>query len=292
MASGRPARTLPCLVAALKIAQDDQLLRSVQKHGRNWKAIRDRRFPGRSRNDVKNRHTILIRRGLSSTSATFPKQHALEIESDEDEDQNRGTDDRDNDDDDDEEAEEDDDDEDDGDKNNNTSNNTNNDDDDHMLKAGIGYAFEASGQDTMDLDQYLTPFSPLGFSVGTTALTPPEHAFSHPLSMGDAMHLNSTQTEHHYPFAPISNGLDLLAASHIDSTVSNAPWSFPSVLTHTESVPEDSMLSQPMCQPQPPAMPTYRRVTLVLEDYEKGLMDQLLQIVSTSQGKSQIEILP
>jgi len=41
-----------------------------------------------------------------------------------------------------------------------------------------------------------------------------------------------------------------------------------------------------------PRQPSYRRVTLVLEDYEKGLMDQLLQIVSSSQGKSQIEIQP
>lgn len=268
------------------VTQDNQLLGAVNQQGRNRKVIRDLRFAGRSRNDVKNRHTILMRRGSSSASANFAKRHTLELVNDEEEDQNERSNIGDNN----HNDEEDDDDNDDNEGDDN--NNTDDDDENNILRTGTDFASGRVDQGSMDLDQYLTPFPSFEFSAETAPLTQSGHTFSLPYSISDPMHLDSTPTEHHYPLEPPSNGLDIMARSDLEPDSSNIPWSFSSVLAHTASLPADSILSQPPIQPQPLVTPTYKRVTLVLEDYERGLMDQLLQIVSTSQGKSQIEILP
>jgi hypothetical protein len=283
---GRPALALQCFRAALKVNQDDQLLRAVQKMGRNWKTIRDQSFLGRSRNDVKNRHTILIRRGSSSTSTTLAKRKTLHFESDEEEDRNTFANDIEEED---NEEEDDDDDEEDGDDNND---NTNNEDDDDILKTNIDSVAEGIGQDIMGLGQCILPFSNFDFSAGTASMSPTEHAFSFPFSMSDTMELDTGTAEHDYPFEAIPNHFYLPTTNDIEQIVGSAPGSVPSTFSYTAPVSEDSMLTQSPHQPQTPKLPTYKRVTLVLEDYEKGLMDQLLQIVSTSQGKSQIEIMP
>ncbi|KAF2129703.1 hypothetical protein P153DRAFT_24356 [Dothidotthia symphoricarpi CBS 119687] len=194
--AGRPARTVLCVMAALKTTQDDQLLRAVQKSGRNWKAIRDQRFFGRSRNDVKNRYTILIRRGSSSTLVTLADRNTIDVESDEDDDQHRFINVAGDDDDEEEEEDNDDEDEDDGDDNNNT----NNGHDDDILKTNIGFAAEETGQDPMGLDQYLTPFPSFGFTARAATITPTEHIFSLPFSVSNDMHLDTDRVEHNYPF--------------------------------------------------------------------------------------------
>ncbi|KAH7304211.1 hypothetical protein B0I35DRAFT_153551 [Stachybotrys elegans] len=45
--------------------EDDLLLRSVAKHGREWKLIQEASYPNRSRNELKNRYTILTRDSAS-----------------------------------------------------------------------------------------------------------------------------------------------------------------------------------------------------------------------------------
>jgi hypothetical protein len=282
-----PTRIRLYLAPALTNNQDNQLLRAVQKSGRNWKAIRDQHFIGRSRNDVKNRYTILGRRGSPTTLATLAKRNALHIESDEDGDQDRFMDDAEEDDE--EEEDEDDGDEDDGDDDSNDNNNTNNHYEGDSFKACSGMEDEGVGQDPMGLDQFLTPFLSFGCSARTAATTPTENTFSLPFSMNDDMHLDTDHFEHNFPFETTPDQFDLMAMPHIEPTASSALDSLSSALS---SVAEDSFLLEPPQQTQPLKMSTYKRVTLVLEDYEKGLMDQLLQIVSTSQGKSQIEIMP
>ncbi|RMZ70089.1 myb transcription [Pyrenophora seminiperda CCB06] len=41
---------------------DANLISAVQRLGRHWKDIQSEHFPGRSKNDIKNRYTVLIRR--------------------------------------------------------------------------------------------------------------------------------------------------------------------------------------------------------------------------------------
>ncbi|KAI8630827.1 hypothetical protein F5Y19DRAFT_35072 [Xylariaceae sp. FL1651] len=47
-------------------AEDYTLLESVQEYGREWKLIQEKSYPSRSRNDLKNRYTILSRRRNTS----------------------------------------------------------------------------------------------------------------------------------------------------------------------------------------------------------------------------------
>ncbi|KAI1374172.1 hypothetical protein F4677DRAFT_182281 [Hypoxylon crocopeplum] len=42
--------------------EDELLLECVEKHGREWKKIQEKHYANRSRNDLKNRYTILMRR--------------------------------------------------------------------------------------------------------------------------------------------------------------------------------------------------------------------------------------
>ncbi|KAK7953275.1 hypothetical protein PG988_013969 [Apiospora saccharicola] len=57
--------------------KDDRLLRAVEKHGRQWKQIQESYYKSRSRNDLKNRYTIITRRasnsdnGGSTSNSTF-----------------------------------------------------------------------------------------------------------------------------------------------------------------------------------------------------------------------------
>ncbi|KAK8001142.1 hypothetical protein PG991_013364 [Apiospora marii] len=57
--------------------EDDRLLRAVEKYGRQWKQIQESYYKSRSRNDLKNRYTIITRRasnsdnGGSQSSTTF-----------------------------------------------------------------------------------------------------------------------------------------------------------------------------------------------------------------------------
>ncbi|PZD33067.1 REB1, Myb superfamily protein, transcription factor and mRNA splicing factor [Pyrenophora tritici-repentis] len=214
--------------------EDEQLLQALQKMGRNWKSIRDQRFHGRSRNDVKNRYTILTRRASSSTSATT-KRNTPDTENDEDDEHDR--------------------------------------------------AFSAAGQDTMDLGPFPTPFS--SYDFGTATMSPTEHAFSLSFSMDDIIDLDNPQVDHSYPFDASPDQFDLLNMTHVEPSVNDMLGVDNKALWQ-----EDSCISPMSCGRQSAGQSTYKRVTLVLEDYDKGLMDQLLHIVSTSQGKSQIEIMP
>ena len=196
---------------------------------------------------------------------------------------------------DDEDDEDEDEDEDDDDDENEADGNMNHNlnDNDDILK--VNYTSGKSGQETTNLDPYMSSFSPFGLNTGATDMPPVDHTFPLPITMSDPMVLDPAQAELNYPFDPTSNELDLLATTSLDSTVSTMPWSFAPDLapTCTTTVTDDTIsLPRTSLDQQGNSTPTYKRVTLVLEDYERGLMDQLLQIVSTSQGKSQIEILP
>ena len=249
----------PCKCAAqLMIDQDEQLLQASQKMGRNWKSIRDQRFHGRSRNDLKNRYTILTRRAPSSTSATT-KRNTPDTDNDEDDEHDRafsGS-------------------EDDGGEE---------EDDDYDDEDGDS---KAAGQDTIDLGAFSTPFSSYDFGAAAATMSPTEQAVSLPFSMDHIIDLDNPQVDHDYPFDASPDHFDFLNMTHIEPSVNDmlevdnkALWQ------------EDSCIPSMSCGRQSAGQSKYKRVTLVLEDYDKGLMDQLLHIVSTSQGKSQIEIMP
>ena len=191
----------------------------------------------------------------------------------------------DDDDDEDDEDNEDDDDEADGHVNHSLNDN------DDMMK--VDFTSGKTGQSATSIDPYITCFSPYGLTTGTIPMTPNDPTFPVPLTMSDPMSLDPVTTDLNYPFDPTPHELDLLGPANLDPAVSTVPWAFAPDLAPTCAVPEDSIsLPRTSLDQQGNSTPTYKRVTLVLEDYEKGLMDQLLQVVSTSQGKSQIEILP
>ncbi|EDU42698.1 hypothetical protein PTRG_09647 [Pyrenophora tritici-repentis Pt-1C-BFP] len=270
------------IVAESADHQDEQLLQALQKMGRNWKSIRDQRFHGRSRNDVKNRYTILTRRASSSTSATT-KRNTPDTENDEDDEHDRAfsvpEDDG-------EEEEDDDYDDEDGDNHhNNNNNNMIYDNGGDVRDTNIDFASKAAGQDTMDLGPFPTPFS--SYDFGTATMSPTEHAFSLSFSMDDIIDLDNPQVDHSYPFDASPDQFDLLNMTHVEPSVNDMLGVDNKALWQ-----EDSCISPMSCGRQSAGQSTYKRVTLVLEDYDKGLMDQLLHIVSTSQGKSQIEIMP
>ncbi|CAI6334089.1 unnamed protein product [Periconia digitata] len=53
----------PCLDhSEWRESKDKLLIEAVQRHGRHWKDIQHHYFQGRSKNDIKNRYTVLIRR--------------------------------------------------------------------------------------------------------------------------------------------------------------------------------------------------------------------------------------
>ncbi|KAK8116868.1 uncharacterized protein PG998_005149 [Apiospora kogelbergensis] len=49
--------------------EDERLIRAVEKHGRQWKQIQETYYQSRSRNDLKNRYTIITRRASHSDNA-------------------------------------------------------------------------------------------------------------------------------------------------------------------------------------------------------------------------------
>ncbi|KAK8036149.1 hypothetical protein PG993_008763 [Apiospora rasikravindrae] len=49
--------------------EDGRLIRAVEKHGRQWKQIQENYYQSRSRNDLKNRYTIITRRASNSDTA-------------------------------------------------------------------------------------------------------------------------------------------------------------------------------------------------------------------------------
>ncbi|KAK6836300.1 Homeodomain-like protein [Apiospora arundinis] len=49
--------------------EDERLIRAVEKHGRQWKQIQETYYQSRSRNDLKNRYTIITRRASNSDNA-------------------------------------------------------------------------------------------------------------------------------------------------------------------------------------------------------------------------------
>ncbi|KND89110.1 Transcriptional activator Myb [Tolypocladium ophioglossoides CBS 100239] len=62
--------------------EDQLLLKSVAEYGREWKRIQDDRYPGRSRNDLKNRYTILTRRSNTESRtrvASDPRRHVVDV---------------------------------------------------------------------------------------------------------------------------------------------------------------------------------------------------------------------
>ncbi|KAM0794119.1 hypothetical protein BDR22DRAFT_717997 [Usnea florida] len=54
--------------------EDQLLMESVTRHGRNWKTIRSEELPHRSTTDIKNRHTMLIRKPQSHTTSTRTRE--------------------------------------------------------------------------------------------------------------------------------------------------------------------------------------------------------------------------
>ncbi|KAF2245537.1 hypothetical protein BU26DRAFT_433024 [Trematosphaeria pertusa] len=56
-------------------AEDKVLIEAVQKLGRHWKDIQRHHFPGRSKNCIKNRYTVLIRR-YQNQGITLPQPAA------------------------------------------------------------------------------------------------------------------------------------------------------------------------------------------------------------------------
>lgn len=58
------------------ILQDELLLESVKKHGREWKLIQESSYNTRSRNDLKNRYSILTRRRDSLSTQGAARRQA------------------------------------------------------------------------------------------------------------------------------------------------------------------------------------------------------------------------
>ncbi|MCJ1279025.1 hypothetical protein MMC21_006846 [Puttea exsequens] len=54
--------------------EDQALMEGVTKHGRNWKTIRSERLPHRSTTDIKNRHTMLVRKPQSDTTSNQTRE--------------------------------------------------------------------------------------------------------------------------------------------------------------------------------------------------------------------------
>ncbi|POR35317.1 Transcriptional activator Myb [Tolypocladium paradoxum] len=62
--------------------EDQLLLKCVDEYGREWKQIQDDHYPGRSRNDLKNRYTILTRRSNTESraqAASDPQRHVVDV---------------------------------------------------------------------------------------------------------------------------------------------------------------------------------------------------------------------
>ncbi|KAK4186757.1 hypothetical protein QBC35DRAFT_386543 [Podospora australis] len=66
--------------------EDQLLLQLVQERGREWKAIQHNHYPSRSRIDLKNRYTILMRRLSNSTAANAAEENPDPYHDDDDDD--------------------------------------------------------------------------------------------------------------------------------------------------------------------------------------------------------------
>ncbi|PNY24073.1 Transcriptional activator Myb [Tolypocladium capitatum] len=72
--------------------QDQLLLKCVGEYGREWKQIQDDHYPARSRNDLKNRYTILTRQSNTKSrarAASDARRHVVDVMVEETEDSPR-----------------------------------------------------------------------------------------------------------------------------------------------------------------------------------------------------------